>query len=175
MGSDPINDRQVFVDNNTRSASELEQRQAHLEAHPPLTGLVVPDNLRTMSLTRRPWRNNAGEMFHLAGNRILQAHLSEIPPHGATTRHRHTTEAYIYIVKGSGYSLINYEGEDIVKVDWEEGMIFSPPLWAWHQHFNSDGNDSARYLAVQDTGLLRSVGLHNVERHEKQFEFGESY
>jgi hypothetical protein len=49
----------------------------------------------------------------------------------------------------------------------------SPPVWAWHQHFNSDPEETARYLAVQDTGLVRHMRLHNIERHPTQKKIGE--
>jgi len=83
-------------------------------------------------------------------------------------RHRHTTEAYLYVVKGRGFSIINYEGEAEEIVEWAEGTLFAPPRWAWHQHFNLDANDTSRYLAIQDTGLLRTMRLHNIERHAVQ-------
>jgi gentisate 1,2-dioxygenase len=83
-------------------------------------------------------------------------------------RHRHTTEAYLYVVKGHGYSLVNFDDEPIEVVEWSEGTLFAPPRWAWHQHFNLDENDTSRYLAIQDTGLLRTMRLHNIERHPVQ-------
>src|SRR5262245_18287459 len=121
-----------------------------------------------MELLERPWRNNRGYFFDLAGNEVLGAHLAELKPGGHSTRHRHTTEAYIYIVKGYGYSLINYDDEPVQRVDWSEGTLLSPPRWAWHQHFDLDTADTARYLAIQDTGLLRTLRLHQIERHPTQ-------
>jgi quercetin dioxygenase-like cupin family protein len=153
--------------------SELQARDEFNRQNPPLTGLVVPDDLRTIELIKRPWRNNKGLWFELAGNRVLSSHLAELPPGGNSVRHRHTTEAYIYIVKGRGYSIVNYEGEPEERIDWEEGMLFSPPVWAWHQHFNSDSEETARYLAIQDTGLVRHMRMHAIERHPSQMKIGE--
>ena len=104
---------------------------------------------------------------------MLSAHLAELAPGGNSVRHRHTTEAYIYIVKGYGYSIINYEGEEEQRIDWSEGMLFSPPVWAWHQHFNLDPDEPARYLAIQDTGLVRHMRFHQIERHPTQLKIGE--
>jgi quercetin dioxygenase-like cupin family protein len=154
-------------------SSELAARDEFNRQNPPLTGLVVPDDLRTIDLIKRPWRNNKGLWFELAGNRVLSAHLAELQPGGNSVRHRHTTEAYIYIVKGRGYSIVNYEGEPEERIDWEEGMLFSPPVWAWHQHFNSDPDETARYLAIQDTGMVRHMRLHAIERHPSQMKIGE--
>jgi gentisate 1,2-dioxygenase len=64
--------------------------------------------------------------------------------------------------------VINYEGEPEQVVEWSEGTLFAPPRWAWHQHFNLDDNDTSRYLAIQDTGLLRTMKLHQIERHAVQ-------
>ncbi len=154
-------------------SSEIAARDEFNRKHPHRTGLVIEDDLRTMELVHRPWRNNKGLFFNLGDNNIIQAHLSEIPPGGNTTRHRHTTEAYIYIVKGRGFSMVNYDDEPEQRIDWAEGTLFSPPVWAWHQHFNLDQDDTARYLAIQDTGLLRHMRLHNIERHPSQRKSGE--
>ncbi len=151
-----------------RSASEIAARDEFNRNHPPIKGLVVPHDLRKMDLPERPWRNNRGRWFDLADYEILSAHIAELKPGEASVRHRHTTEAYLYIVKGHGFSVINHEGEDEQVVEWSEGTLFAPPRWAWHQHFNLDGSDTARYLAIQDTGLLRTMRLHQIERHPVQ-------
>jgi len=151
-----------------RSSSEIGARDEFNRKHPPIKGLVVPHDLRKMDLPERPWRNNRGHWFDLADYEVLNAHLAELKPGSASVRHRHTTEAYLYIVKGHGYSLINYDDEPIEVVEWSEGTLFAPPRWAWHQHFNLDESDTSRYLAIQDTGLLRTMRLHNIERHGVQ-------
>jgi hypothetical protein len=149
-------------------SSEIAARDEFNRQHPPITGLVVEDDLRKMELPARPWRNNRGHYIDLADYEVLGAHISELMAGGKSVRHRHTTEAYLYVVKGHGFSLINYEDEPIDAVEWQEGTLFAPPRWAWHQHFNLDAEDTSRYLAIQDTGLLRTMRLHNIERHAVQ-------
>jgi gentisate 1,2-dioxygenase len=149
-------------------SSEIAARDEFNRKHPPITGLVVEDDLRKMELPARPWRNNRGHYIDLADYEVLGAHISELMPGSKSVRHRHTTEAYLYVVKGHGFSLINYEDEPIDAVEWQEGTLFAPPRWAWHQHFNLDAEDTSRYLAIQDTGLLRTMRLHNIERHAVQ-------
>lgn len=151
-----------------RSASELGPRAEFNKKHPPIKGLSVEHDLRKMDLPERPWRNNRGQWFDLAGYEVLNAHLAELKPGSHSVRHRHTTEAYLYVVKGRGFSVINYEGESEQVVEWAEGTLFAPPRWAWHQHFNLDEEATARYLAVQDTGLLKTMRLHQIERHSVQ-------
>src|SRR3954453_21463807 len=180
---------QVFIQDNPH-ASEIAARDEFNRNNPPLRGLSVPEDLRTIELVKRPWRNNKGLWFELAENRVLSSHLAELAPGGNSVRHRHTTEAVIYIVKGRGYSICNYEGQPEERIDWEGGTLFpapapgtrtarrhappsSPPDWAWHQHFNVDETETARYLAIQDTGLIRHMRFHQIERHPTQLKIGE--
>ncbi|MGC8512835.1 MAG: cupin domain-containing protein [Acidimicrobiales bacterium] len=153
---------------SAKAQSELAARDQFNKDHPPITGLSSGDDLRKMELPERPWRNNRGQWFDLADYEVLSAHIAELKPGGASKRHRHTTEAYLYVVKGFGFSVINYEGEPEQVVEWSEGTLFAPPRWAWHQHFNLDPADTSRYLAIQDTGLVRTMRLHQIEQHSVQ-------
>ncbi len=153
---------------SAKAHSELTARDQFNKDHPPITGLSSGDDLRKMELPERPWRNNRGQWFDLADYEVLSAHIAELKPGGASKRHRHTTEAYLYVVKGFGFSVINYEGEPEQVVEWSEGTLFAPPRWAWHQHFNLDPADTSRYLAIQDTGLVRTMRLHQIEQHSVQ-------
>lgn len=169
-----LGDRQVLAtDAKSRDASEIAARDEFNRRYPPITGLTVPGDLRTMEVPERLWRNNRGRWFHLASNNCIDAHLAELPPGGATVRHRHTTEAYLYIVRGHGFSIINYDGEPEERVDWQEGSLLSPPVWAWHQHFNLSKDEPARYLAIQNTRLMRHLRMHNIERHPTQLKLGD--
>jgi quercetin dioxygenase-like cupin family protein len=67
--------------------------------------------------------------------------LAEIPPGWKTGKHRHGEEA-IYIIKGSGFSIINGE-----KYNWEEGACITVPFGATHQHFNT-GDSSVEYFSA---------------------------
>jgi mannose-6-phosphate isomerase-like protein (cupin superfamily) len=169
-----LGDRQVLAtDVRSRDSSEIAARDEFNRKNPPITGLVVPGDLRTIELPERPWRNNRGRWFHLAGNNCVDAHIAELPPGGTSVRHRHTTEAYLYIVRGRGFSIVNFEGEPEERIEWEEGTLLSPPVWAWHQHFNLSQDVPARYLAIQDTRLKRHLRMHNIERHPTQLKMGE--
>lgn len=164
-----LGDRQVLGRDEGRvDASELAARDEFNRQYPPLTGLVVAGDLRSMDVPERRWRNNRGRWFHLAGNNNLDAHVAELPPGGNSVRHRHTTEAYLYVVRGRGFSIINFDGEPTERVEWEEGTLFSPPVFAWHQHFNLSDQEPARYLAIQDTRLKRHLRMHQIERHPVQ-------
>ena len=144
--------------------TEMTQRETWNKKHPPVEATIIKD-LRTTELVAREYRGTKARFYRLSGAIRLQPHLSELPPGKASVKHRHTTEAVLYIVKGNGHTVMHYDGEPEERVDWEEGDLIGIPLWAWHQHFNDSGDDTARYLAIQDTFTIKQLGLHQIERH----------
>ena len=66
--------------------------------------------------------------------------------------------------RGRGFSIIQFDGEPEERVEWAEGTLFSPPVFAWHQHINLTEDEPARYLAIQDTRLKRHLRMHQIER-----------
>jgi len=79
---------------------------------------------------------------------------------GTSGNHRHYYESMIYIIKGKGHSVV--EGN---KVEWESGDIIYAPPWSWHQHFNTDPDNEARYVAFTNAPLLQNVG--GIARREE--------
>lgn len=144
--------------------SEMTDRETWNRKNPPDEAVVVRD-LKHADLTPREYRNTKARFFQLGGDVRLQAHVSELPPGGKSVNHRHTTEAIIYIVKGTGYSMVGWDDDSLERIDWAEGDLFSFPVWMWHQHFNASDTETARYLAVQDTFHMKNIGLHAIERH----------
>lgn len=144
-----------------RHQGEVQEREAFLSQYGQ-RGLVIR-NLKGMELHRRELRRNEGAYFELAENKIIDAHVSEIAPGGHGGKHRHNNEAIIYILSGRGYSLIQREGEPEQRVEWQEGDLLSPPLFAWHQHFNADPQKPVRYLAITTVPLVRGLGLLRIE------------
>lgn len=146
------------------SISEMGPREAWNKKHPPTEAVIVKD-LKTTELIAREFRKTKARFYRLNGAIRLQPHLSELPPGGHSVNHRHTTEAVLYIVRGKGHTTVAFDGQEIERIDWEEGDLLGIPLWAWHQHFNDSETDVARYLAVQDTFTIKQLGLHQIERH----------
>lgn len=90
---------------------------------------------------------NSTMLFILADG-VMHAHSSEMPVGTYKKAHRHGADFHIFSVKGQGFSLLWYEGdEDFTRVDWRHGMVFAPPDMMYHQHFNT-GPQPARYLGV---------------------------
>lgn len=141
---------------------EVEELERFREKHPNV-GLNF-ENLKTFPVHHRKKRGTGGAWFDLAGNRTIEAHISEIPPGSHSKKHRHMNEAIIYVVSGRGYSTIQEEGQEEITLEWQEGDMFSPPLNAWHQHFNRDSEQPARYLAVTNIGLMKSLGIFSKEQ-----------
>ncbi len=145
-------------------ASEVKDL-AEFKKHHPETGIFFRD-LREYPVHSRELRGNRGAYFQLGDNRVLDAHISEIPPGGHSKTHRHTHEAVIYIISGRGYSIIETEGEPSQRFEWKEGDLLSPPLFAWHTHANADPEKPARYLAITDTPFVDSININIIENAE---------
>jgi len=96
-------------------------------------------------------------------NRVIDAFVSEIPPSGKNTIHRHNPEAIVHILDGAGYSIIDGE-----RIGWKKGdTLFIPPM-SWHQHFNSSKTKSTTYLAVTCEPLFTSMGTFIMEELKKK-------
>ena len=61
-------------------------------------------------------------------------------------------EALIYVVSGHGATTIWQLDGKKQTFEWGEGSLFSPPLNAWYQHFNGQGDKSVRLLATATSG-----------------------
>lgn len=73
---------------------------------------------------------------------VTNIHFVEMPPNSKTKSHWHH-EAFVIIDEGKGYTLFNG-----VKYDWEKGDVVYIPPRTWHQHFNPDPDNIARYIAI---------------------------
>lgn len=99
--------------------------------------------------------------WSMAGNSIIDMHVSEMPAGLYKKAHRHSSDAFILLLSGHGYSLTWPKGryENRVRVDWHEGTIFVPPIYWYHQHLNPDPDESARYMAINAPPIVVNLGL----------------
>lgn len=81
--------------------------------------------------------------------------IAEIPPGSHSGQHKHGEEA-IYIVEGTGYSVV-----DDVRYDWKRHSTVLIPFGSVHQHFNT-GQVTARYLSAMSIDLEHYCGLHRT-------------
>ncbi|MFO1539018.1 MAG: cupin domain-containing protein [Chloroflexota bacterium] len=84
--------------------------------------------------------------FHTAG---LSAVMHELAPGKYQSRHRHGGEAWLYVISGTGYSMI-----DDVRHDWEAGDLIVVDHWAWHQHVNARAEKTARLVRIHNFDAL---------------------
>ncbi|WP_239014082.1 iron-containing redox enzyme family protein [Archangium violaceum] len=134
------------------------------------------------SLEPRPVEHDAGELIHRQvgrggvaedfsrsrGHPVYEVALparsvsfsvGELAPGQATSNHRHAYESLIYILEGSGWSII--EGR---RVEWRAGDALYVPPWNWHQHVA--GDEKALYLTGTNLPLLNQLG-QTVLRQEQ--------
>jgi uncharacterized RmlC-like cupin family protein len=99
--------------------------------------------------------------WKMSGNSVLDMHVSEMPAQVFKKAHRHSSDAFILLTSGKGYSITWPEGryEDRVRVDWQEGTIFVPPIYWYHQHYNPEPVGAARYMAINAPPIVVNLGL----------------
>jgi uncharacterized RmlC-like cupin family protein len=114
----------------------------------------IPD-LAGFELKRWDQRGAGGSnMMFILAEGTMHAHCSLMPVGTYKKAHRHGADFHVFAVTGHGYSLLWYENDDnMVRVDWQHGVVFAPPDQMFHQHFNTSP-EPARYLAIA-MGSLR--------------------
>jgi uncharacterized RmlC-like cupin family protein len=128
-----------------------------------LAAPLDPHDLRGHGATNMHWS--------MGGNSMIDLHLSQIPGRIYKRAHRHSSDAFILLLSGRGYSLTWAEGKyrERIRVDWQEGTLFVPPIYWYHQHLNP-GPDPARYLAMNASMLVAKLGLRFEDQIEPDLE-----
>lgn len=145
--------------------SEMPERAQFLKKH-GLLDVVKVENLPEHEVIPRGNRGNSGAYFMFKDVKTLDAHISEVKPGGQSKKHRHANEAVIYILAGKGYSLISEDKQDVRRVEWQAGDLLAVPAMFWHQHFNADPDNKARYLAITSVPILEKLGYEVIEQEE---------
>ena len=110
--------------------------------------------------------------WRMSGNTMIDLHVSEMPSKEYKRAHRHSSDAFVMLLSGDGYSITWPEAqyEKRVRVDWQEGTLFVPPIYWYHQHLNPGSGagalsrhqraDSrhASWLALRGSARARSAG-----------------
>ncbi|HWP22627.1 MAG TPA: cupin domain-containing protein [Candidatus Binatia bacterium] len=96
--------------------------------------------------------------FEISHNTLI-GHVAEWPVGRYHKAHFHGGGAVLVVLRSEGYSLMwpnhlgtrpyeNGFGDQVVRVDWRPGSVFSPPTNWFHQHFNT-GPEPALQLALR--------------------------
>lgn len=124
------------------------ERWVKEEGIPIHKGYYIED-LRKVELA--PWKRKGGlgAFINLEGSEgANDGYIAEIPPGGSLKPQRHIFEEFIFVLSGRGATTIWTEKTKKQTFEWQEGSLFSPPLNAWHQHFNGSGDRPAHYIAM---------------------------
>jgi len=131
-------------------------------SYPAEDGLLVR-NLVQHPVHARADRGNAAAYFVFPDIKNLEAHISEIPPGGATSTHRHSCEAFFYVISGNGYSEVRASDKTEKRIEWQAGDLFCTPIHTWHRHVNRVPSRPARYLEITTIPLMKSLGDWRIE------------
>jgi len=96
------------------------------------------------------------------GGSTLVGHIAQWPVGRYHKAHHHQGGAVLLILRSQGYSLMwpkeagtrpyqAQRSDQVVRVEWREGSVFSPPTGWFHQHFNT-GREQAHQLAFRYSG-----------------------
>ncbi len=130
---------------------------------------VVPD-IRKLELKLFPRGLGNSYAFLQMADNVIAPHIAAWEIGVYSKAHRHGPGSTIIIAEGKGHSLvwkgdIHYsKGKPHHRVDWHVGSMFVPPLYYFHQHFNT-GDSPGRYVAIAWVGRkYRADGL-GTETH----------
>jgi len=85
--------------------------------------------------------------------RVLDAWVHELDPGVHQTVHRHSWDAMVFVVSGSGWTEI-----DGVRHRWRPWDALHLPAWSWHRS-GVDGDAPARLMTYSTEPLLTSLGM----------------
>jgi quercetin dioxygenase-like cupin family protein len=146
---------------------------------PTWRGTVIPNSDR-VALPAGRWKGGGFRFMahNLVGN-TLEGHFAEWPAGQYNKAHAHGGGAVLYIVGGTGYTLMwpreagvrPYERgneEKVVRAPWGEGAVVSPGTGWFHQHFGtgSSGGKAVRQLALRPSGGQNPLGFRRTVSRE---------
>lgn len=70
------------------------------------------------------------------------------PGRGQKFIHRHSGEAWLYVLEGHGHSLVGYDIDKCEEHPWKKGDLVVVDHFLWHQHFNDDKKKVARMVRM---------------------------
>jgi gentisate 1,2-dioxygenase len=79
-------------------------------------------------------------------------------PGERTKKHRHTSSAMYFVVRGEGKTVVGDK-----TLAWKRHDSFVVPNWAWHEHANNSTSDDAILFSVNDIPILNAFGLYREE------------
>ena len=132
------------------------------EGVPALGGFHIED-INHVDLSPWPRVGGRGVYLNLEGSEgVNNCYVCEIAPGKSLEPQKHMFEALIYVVSGHGATTIWQDDGKKQTFEWGEGSLFSPPLNAWYQHFNGQGDRPVRLLAMTNAPTVLNL-YHNID------------
>jgi len=88
----------------------------------------------------------------------LGCNIQMLPAGFSTREHRSTSSSLCYVIEGSGTTTVNGE-----EMHWGPRDVFVLPNWVWHTMENSSSTDRAVLFVVNDSPLLKVMGIDRRE------------
>jgi quercetin dioxygenase-like cupin family protein len=105
----------------------------------------------------------SGAFTHLVGRGdFAGAYVLELAPGSQTLPQKHLYEEVVYVLEGSGSTVIQHPREGEHTFEWHQGSLFALPLNARYEHFNVSGEARARLGVVTNLPLVLNV-FHNAD------------
>lgn len=128
------------------------------EGAPMYEGSALED---LASLELADWERRGGKVAYtrMGDQETNSLQIIEIPPGGQLKPEHHVYDAVMYVMKGQGATTIWQEGEPKHTVEWHEGSLLAIPINAWHQEFNSSGQEPCKILF--GTNMAHVINFYN--------------
>jgi 1-hydroxy-2-naphthoate dioxygenase len=84
--------------------------------------------------------------------------IQMLRPGERTKKHRHTSSAMYFVVRGEGATMVGEQA-----LEWKQHDSFVIPNWAWHEHINRSKSSEAILFSVNDIPVLNAFGLYREE------------
>jgi gentisate 1,2-dioxygenase len=127
---------------------------------------VVEDfGIDLFSVEVKPWARMGalGAFAHAKGRGdFLNMYVLEIPPGGETIPQQHLYEVVVYVLDGRGSTTVESSEGEKHSFEWGPKSLFTLPLNARYQHFNTSGQRSARFVATTNLPLVLNA-FHNED------------
>ena len=114
---------------------------------PIVEGSFVKD-LRTMPLEHWDRIGGKAALIVFSDQRVCDGYVAEIAPGESLRAQRHLLEEIVLVAQGRGATTIWQDGSRRHSFEWERGSLFSIPLNAHYQHFNTSGTEPVRFISL---------------------------
>ena len=91
----------------------------------------------------------------------VSCHAHMLRPGETTRRHRHTSSAVYFVVRGEGRTMV---GD--TELAWSRHDTFCIPNWSWHHHVNLCQDGETFLFSIDDSPMLDAFNLHRTEAED---------